>query len=77
MRKSIEHLINVGNDIKLALNLAYFALYFYEEDSYIEFTVTGRISKDALKLIPNDFLIYPKDNGVCILRVFEMTEDNV
>lgn len=76
MRKSIEQLINVGYDIKLALNLAHFALYLYEEDAYIEFSVTRKITKEVLQLIPNSFTLFPDSNGVLKLRIYEMTQSS-
>lgn len=75
MIKSIEQLINVGNDIRRALNLDEIHYQLYLEGEFIKFSIQNRLTKEILKLIPNDFFIYPGDNGVCKLRVFGMTKD--
>lgn len=77
MRKNVERLIEVGYAIQLALELEHFALYLREEKAFIEFTITRKISNHVLEIIPNSFFIYPKDNSVCILRVYEMEEENI
>lgn len=76
MRKSIEQLIHVGFNIKIALNCSHFALYLYEEDAYIDFSLTRQISKENLSIIPNFFRIIPDVAGKITLRIFELEEQS-
>lgn len=75
MIKSIEQLLNVANDIKLVLKTNDFRLFHDGEISFMDVTITQQISKDVLKIIPNDFIFFPNKNGKCILRIFGMTAD--
>lgn len=75
MIKSIEQLLNVANDISLVLKSDNYQLFQDGEKWFVDFTITRQISKDVLKIIPNDFIFFPKKNGKCILRIFGKTED--
>lgn len=75
MIKSIEQLLNVANDIRLVLKTNDFQLFHDGETTFMDVTITQQITKDVLKIIPNDFIFYPKKNGKCILRIFGMTAD--